>query len=285
VLTNAGERTNGLYRLDAMTGKLGECLFRDATGSMWNVILRFAPNGGLAGIDYRRQTRTVHWFDPNFRALQAYVDQSVPDAYNQMVDWSDDALTVLIHSWPMGDPGRILILDLKQHRLRPFATCNPQLDRRLLSPTRMVRSVAGDGTNLQTFLIVPKTASPENPCPLVVYFGFSPWEQSRTGYFGGAQWLAAHGIAVLRINDNLSLPTPAEGSEPRLYDLKSAARRRNEAVQALIRSGPFDPKHVGFIAYNSGAILALDALRDAPETYRCAAIVNGIFHRSSILIS
>lgn len=78
---------------------------------------------------------------------------------------------------------------------------NPEIDQDQLVQAEVIRYPSFDGLDIPSILYKPKTASPDNKVPAIVWVHGGPGGQSGTRYNPVIQHLANHGYAVLAVNN------------------------------------------------------------------------------------
>lgn len=284
VARHEGQSTRGLYRLDAATGTLGECLYRDDTYSLDDATILYARRAvGIKGLRYLKDRSFTVWFDRKFQALQDYLDQQLPGAWNEIFEWSVDETVFLLRSQRKGETERLLLLDLRRKKLTDLTGRAPWIPRPSYADTEPVAFTSRDGHALRAFLTKPRGASATQRAPLVVLFHEEAGHRSHRGYNAYAQWLAANGYATLQVNPRHAKGQGKTLSEDLKYDRLGGARDHVDAVRAVLADPSLDPARVGLLALGPGGQLALLALVDGGPLFRGAAIRNGMFRMDRYL--
>jgi len=279
-----GQATRGLYRLDAATGTLGDCLYRDDTYSLDDAVILYARRANnIKGLRYMKDRSFTVWFDRKFQGLQNYLDEKLPDARNEIFDWSVDETVFLLRSRRKGEAERLLMMDLRRKKLSDLTGQAPWIPRPSYADTETVAFTSRDGHALRAFLTKPRGATAAHRAPLVVLFHEEAGHQSHRGYNAYAQWLAANGYATIQVN-----PRHAKGqikalSEDLKYDRLGGALDYVDAVRTVVADPSLDPARVGALAFGPGGQLALHALVDGGSLFRGAVIRNGMFRMDRYL--
>lgn len=279
-----GDSTRGLYRLDAASGTLSECLYRDPKYSLDQVSIRYSRRSpAIKGISYQAERWGTVWFDRGFQQLQAYIDRQLTGAHNEIVDWSDDESVFLISSSKPGHTERLLLLDLKAKRISDQTGRTPWVPRPSHAITERLDFTSRDGLALRAYLTKPAEASARNKVPLVVYFGDWPWEAESSDYHATDQWLAANGLATLRVNSRAAIGQVREISEKYEYDFVGAALDRVDALRTALADPALDQTNVCLLAFNASCHQALVALVDGGDLFRYAVMRDGHFRMRAYL--
>jgi dipeptidyl aminopeptidase/acylaminoacyl peptidase len=161
--------------------------------------------------------------------------------------------------------------------LRQVTTGNPALRQVRLGASETVRWQAPDGQTIEGVLIYPSDYVEGRRCPLVVQVHGGPhgkWlDRLMIGWHEWAQWLAAHGYAVL-------LPNP-RGSVGRGLEFLWSNRQAwgigdfpdiLSGVDALIERGLADPERLGIGGWSYGGFMTAWSIG---HSYRFKAAIVG----------
>jgi dipeptidyl aminopeptidase/acylaminoacyl peptidase len=278
VVAEEAGKARGLHYLNPGTGELGPCLFRDERYNLQGVQIMVSTRGsGLGGVLYERERPTTVWFDPAFKALQEFVDRQLPECSNILWDWDDSQTTFLVYSSGPQKPGTLYSLDLKARKLNMLGTAYPDLDPKALAPTQKLTFRSAEGYEFAAYLTVPAQASRENPAPMVVLCGTWPWNRPHAIYESTCQWLAAQGIATLRSEQRGCDDFPGPEGLASAANVTGAVADRLAAVGAALATGVVDRQRLGIYGGQYGVYTALAMIRQQPGTFKCAALVDGIF--------
>lgn len=260
-----------LVAWDLNTGRFQEELFTPPAGEITRLII---PRDGkvLLGVEYEADRTGFHWFDEGFRALQASLDQSLPDTTNMILDWSDDRKKFVISSSSDREAGVYLLLDRSRAKplLMPLGSVRPNLDSKQLAPMQVVRFPARDGFELQAHLTRPLGRTDAGPMVLIPHGG--PYGiRDSWGYDGEVQFLANRGFAVLQVNYRGSGGFGRRYLEAgRLEWGKKMQDDLTDAVKWAIAQGIADPKRVAIYGASYGGYAAMAGAAFTPDLYRCA---------------
>lgn len=174
-------------------------------------------------------------------------------------------------------PPRLIVKGGPCNCERELLDLNPQVSREKLAKIRRVRWKDANGLSWEGGLLLPGGAEPGKKVPLVLQtHGFNTSEFLISGPNGqttaaAAQPLAAAGIAVLQIEDNIRA---SSGDE---REASNYAQGYAAAVAWLANEGIVDPGKVGLIAFSRTALHAFRLLADQPSLFKAAIISDGVW--------
>lgn len=166
---------------------------------------------------------------------------------------------------------------------------DPLLKNQPQMPTTELLSIPFDegGVKLDAYLTLPprQTASSSEPHPLLVLPHGGPCERDNWEYNPIANFYAAAGLAVLRVN---YLGSAGYG---RRFETRVYGRLGTEMTDSLVAAtrwcaentaGRIDGDRIGIYGGSAGGYLAMSSLVRAPELFRCGAAWNGFFSLPAI---
>lgn len=153
----------------------------------------------MVGIRYLQDKSTTVWFDEQLKAFQAEIDSRRPDHINELIDWTDDRKTFVVHSYNDTDPGRYSIVHPGSPYLYTFAISNEKLESKSLAPTDVVAISARDDYPLDAYLTKARSDE-DSPKKLVLMPHGGPFARDVWGYDPWAQFFATRGMSVLQVN-------------------------------------------------------------------------------------
>jgi dipeptidyl aminopeptidase/acylaminoacyl peptidase len=154
---------------------------------------------------------------------------------------------------------------------------NREIDERHLVEARSVRFTSFDGLEIPGLLYLPKTASPSNRVPAVVWVHGGPGGQSRVEYKPLIQYLVNHGYAVFAVNNRGS--SGYGKTFFRADDRRHGKADLDDVVaskRALLQTGVVSPERIGIIGTSYGGFLVLAALSFRPDEFAAGVELFGI---------
>ena len=219
--------------------------------------------------------RTV-WLDEDMARLQTQLEGALPGGQIKILSSAGRGRHLVLHSGP-SDPGALYLFTAAERNLELVASVRPTLDWRLLAEGETHLIPARDGTQMRSYLTLPRGRGREN-LPLVLMPHGGPYGVRDTlAYSDQVQLLVNRGYAVLQPNFRGSagfgeaFETLGDGQIGRAMqdDL-------NDALDWAIAQGIADPTRICIVGASYGGYAALwGAIRD-PDRYRCAASWAGV---------
>lgn len=277
-----------IYRYDPQQKRLTEKLLShpklDLSGSVF-----FDPvNGGVAGILIPEDPPRMHFFQPQWRAHQDWLNSQRPDHQNMIIDISEDQNTMLVWSGDTRSPGSYYLYsqanDPKQRELKHLFNASPWIKAEKLAPINSVEYQARDGLTIPAYLtqaLKPKKPGPQ-PTVLLVHGG--PWARDYWGYNPEVQFLANRGYTVLQpqfrgssgYGKSFMNAGHKEWGKAMQYDLE-------DAVAWLVEQGLSDPERICIMGASYGAYAAMNGVTLTPKLFQCAIADGGIYDLESFL--
>ena len=284
--SNAGRDTFGLYAFDLTTRQTTELAIEHAEFDLVD-INEALPEQTLVFDRHRRELVGVRfeglrgetvWLDPELKALQTRLSAIAPPLDFQVLEWDAERTRFLILATSPSEPGAYYIYDRAAGRLGEYVRRAPWITAGLSSTTSPFTIRTDAGTRLHCYFTYPSDRRID-PVPVLVYCHDGPWSRDRPGYDRGAQALASMGFAVLQVNYRGSsgfgrahLDALRESGDRVALDDIIAALDAVQATHAVAR------KRVAILGNGYGGTLALRALQEHPDRFRCAVSINAPTH-------
>jgi dipeptidyl aminopeptidase/acylaminoacyl peptidase len=271
------EGTAGLYRYDLRTRRFREALFRDPLVDIGRVVTDGSGRQVL-GVEYDRDVRRSHWFDPRAAALadRLRAESGADDV--RLVAVSDDLRRVIAFVASTDRPGRYVVAGPGEP-VRELARDYPGLDRLALAAVRPVTFSARDGLRIPGYLTLPPGigARPVQPLPAVVLPHGGPESRDVAEFSPLVQLLAGRGYAVLQVNFRGSAGYGAAFEQAGRREWGGAMQDDvTDGTRWLVAEGIADPERLCIVGWSYGGYAALMGLVREPGLYRCAASIAGI---------
>lgn len=230
---------------------------------------------GLTG-DADDDGQTSRFWDPELAALAGEIDKALPGRFNRLIELSRDETRYLVRSSGNGLPGQYYIGDRENGRLALLAEQYPHIPKAQLVGKQAARITARDGLQLRAWITRPKAAGTA-PGPLVLMPHGGPHTRDNNDFDPMTEFLASRGYTVLQVN--------FRGSSGYGHSFEMAGLQRwglemqddlTDAVQWAIQQRIADPGRVCIVGGSYGGYAALMGTIRTPDTYRCAASINGV---------
>lgn len=195
---------------------------------------------------------------------------------NVVADESLDTLTQLIYRESHNQAGHYL---LKRGQSQPIRVFNEYSDLPQKLPTRQVKAkVRVDKMDIPYLLTLPEGTSPASPAPLIILPHGGPFDVFDSPYFDPtAQFFAANGIAVLRVNFRGS---GGYGVEHRDAGKKQWGKKMLDDLLAALndvqKRNDIDASRTCSVGMSYGGYASLMLSLQVPELLKCAVSVAGV---------
>ncbi len=278
-----------VHHLDPATGKLGPELVGDPeydvvadeyipsfAGVGLGSTVTSEKKGGIVGIRYCTDRIAVRWFDDDYAARQATIDELLPDTVNLVCGATRDETELLVLAFSDRHPGAFYLFDEGRKRVRRLGERMPWLDPSRLSPMRPFSFTARDGVIIHGYLTVPLGATAEH-LPLIVLPHGGPSARDVWGFDSFVQLLASRGYAVLQPNFRGSTGYGRAFFELGRHEVGGRMQDDIEdATRWAISTGVADPGRIAIVGVSFGGYAALFALGQNPDLYRCGVSFAGV---------
>jgi dipeptidyl aminopeptidase/acylaminoacyl peptidase len=271
------EGTTGLYRYDLRARRFGEVLFRDPVVDIGRVVTDGAGRYVL-GVEYDRDVRRSHWFDPRAAALADRLRSESGGDDVRLVAVADDLRRVIAYVASTGRPGRYVVAGSGEP-VRELARDYPALDGLPPAAARPVTFRARDGLEIPGYLTLPPgtAAPPARPLSAVVLPHGGPESRDVAGFAPLVQLLASRGYAVLQVNFRGSAGYGAAFEQAGRREWGGAMQDDvTDGTRWLVATGIAHAERVCIVGWSYGGYAALMGLVREPTLYRCAASIAGI---------
>lgn len=216
-----------------------------------------------------------------------------PGQHVRILNRTDDDRLAVVQVYGDRHPGEFLLVDVAKHTAEPLGTTRPWISPEEMAPVEAFHVAASDGLRIHGYLTLPPGMAPGVKPPLVVLpHGGPHGVRDVWGFDWEAQLLASRGFAVLQVNYRGS------GGYGEAYQEAGYRRWGDRVVQDIVdatrwvvRKGKADGARVCAMGGSFGAYAAMQASILAPDLFRCAAGIAGVydltlmFHEGDIYLS
>jgi acetyl esterase/lipase len=197
-----------LHTLDTRSGTLSAKPLLALAG--FDVQPVFVANDDkVLGIHVQADAEVTQWWDEGMKALQAELDQRLPNTINRITPPRRGASPwVLVTSWSDQQPTRWQVWHRGDKRMVLLAQAQPQVKPKQMAQTDFVRIKARDGLELPVYVTRPPESARGDARgdargegrkpPVVVWIHGGPWVRgSHWGWHPEWQFLASRGYLVV----------------------------------------------------------------------------------------
>lgn len=269
--------TTEVRKLNTQTGEFVGTLYSSKDTDASGIVLHpFARTP--VGISYLGHRKTIEYFDPEMKRLQAAIDKAVPDATNYIRSTSTDLQRLVVHSHNDREPGMLLIWDREAKSIEPFGWFNEELDPDMMAPVEPVSYESPDGTEIPAYLTRPLGEN-NGPRPAIVLPHGGPTARAEQKFWFLSQFLASRGYVVLQPNFRGST---GYGTDFQIAGQGQWGGLMQDDVDAgarwLTEQGIADGERVCIVGWSYGGYSAAMGAIKQPGLYACGAGINGIYN-------
>lgn len=275
--SNSGE-PEGVYLLDLKTQK-AEKVFKDELVSptqMW----MDNNTRDLYAVELHPDYPTYAFIDPEHflaKRLKSLIG-ALGGQQVQIVSTTRDNSISIVRAYSDTNPGTYYLFNAKENNVAYLFKARNAIDPAMMATVKPVQFKSRDGLDIRGYLTIPNGKEAKN-LPLVVMPHGGPhgprdyWE-----YDPSAQMLASRGIAVLKVN--------FRGSGGYGDSFEKAGYRKwgreiqfdiIDGVKYTIDQGMVDKDNICIMGYSFGGYSALQSPILAPDLFKCAIGVVGVY--------
>lgn len=198
VVTTNGNDVYGLWEMDAMTGEMGDLVFRDKEADVRNVLQHpnsWAHPDEIIGLQHFGPKPINVWFDDSVEAQYKALEKVIPNAYNlRVASMSRDGSRYIVFNDGPHDPGSYYLI--KDNQLQVIGKHMPLIRPEQLADVDFIEYYARDGRKIRGYVTVP--AEGKAPYPTVVMPHGGCFVGEMPSYDEWAQMFASRGYMVLQ---------------------------------------------------------------------------------------
>lgn len=197
VLTNKNSDKMVLTKLDIKTQQLGDVIYQHPKYDLTSA--GFDAEGKLNYVRYQQHGLTkTRYFDKGKahfikRLAKTFVNQN---AY--IIEVVNDGNLALLYVNGSAQPGEFYLYNQKTDKASPLLLPYPELEKATFAPSKYIKVIAADGTEIEAFLTLPQGL--DQSTLLVMPHGGPIGVQESDRFNKEVQYFASRGFAVLRIN-------------------------------------------------------------------------------------
>jgi pimeloyl-ACP methyl ester carboxylesterase len=277
---NLGRDTYGIYSLNLTTGQRGALTMEHPVydligppesafpGSETLVFDRYTHQ--LAGVRFQTARRTASWLRPEWQAVQTELERALPGRTVDLLEWDEAGRRFLLSTENPADPGAFHVYDRAGGKLTEVVRRAPWIDANHTYQTIPFGFTLADGVRVSGFVAVP-TQPRMKPIPMIILCPDTPWTRVEPGYDRDVHALAGMGFVVVQLNGR-----GAWGGGRRQREAITAGYDRVQVEDLVATVGALsarflvNPKRVALLGRGHGGFIALRAVQEHPDKFRCA---------------
>lgn len=268
VTTDPETRTAGLMRYDFFTASVTEPVYVSDSYDLRAVYVDPVSASAL-GLSWADEYNHIEIFDPlvaeHMPTIREYIGEGV-----DILPWQVAGDRLLVRMTAPTLPGNFAVYQFSTSALTHLGAEREELSRSALADVGVFQYTARDETELFGYVTLPANPA-ASPTPLVVLPHGGPISRDYHEFDQIAQLIAASGYAVFQ--------PQFRGSSGFGLDFVEAGHGQwgdliqtdiTDGVNALLRTGSFDPDKVCVAGWSFGGYSALMQAVREPELYQCA---------------
>lgn len=215
---------------------------------------------------------------PLVQVLDGLLEAS-PGQHVRLLSWTDDQKVAVAYVYGDRNPGRILLVDVATRTAEVVAENRPWIDPAAMAEMTAFHIKASDGLLIHGYLTYPPGLAPGAKAPLVVLPHGGPFGvRDVWGFDHEVQLLASEGFAVLQVNFRGS---GGYGTAYQEAGYRQWGGRMIEdivdATRWAVKKGRVDGGRICTFGTSYGGYSAVQATIVAPDLFRCAVGVAGVY--------
>ena len=223
----------------------------------------------------------IRYFDADAIEARRHraISESFPGKIVQFIDHSEDGRMALLLVYSDQDPGTSYLFDSDKREVNRLFSVLEGIDPARMGARRPIRFKAGDGLEPDGYLTIPAGAGEPSKLPMVLLPHGGPHQiGDRWRFDAGAQFLASRGYLVLQVNYRGPLGRGQRFQEAGY--LQWPSRIQDDLIDGVrwaVEQGYADPKRICAYGASFGAYSAMMVAARAPDLFRCAAGMAGLY--------
>ncbi|KFZ37923.1 hypothetical protein HR45_08790 [Shewanella mangrovi] len=270
------EGKDALFQMDLTTRKR-QLVYADGKYDVAGNLLYSDQTGDVAGFMTTNVKDSRVYWDANFQKLQKALTKAIPDAYNAVMDMSQDGNKYLLYSESAEDSGSYFIGDRKAGQLVYIGSRYPDVTPEKMHNKHKLTFKARDGLELEAYLTLPADFKKGAAAPTIVLPHGGPMSRDDDSFDYWSQYFAEQGYIVFQPN--------FRGSVGYGYDFAMAAMQKwgqemqddlQDAAHYLVDNQYTDGQHTCIVGASYGGYAALMGVAKYPQDFKCAASFGGV---------
>ena len=235
------------------------------------------PDSGLLIGAQTEEEPGARFLDSKLQARYEGTRKAFPGYQTHLESFSRNLERLIVLTDGGDDSGTYWIVDIASGKASELGHPYPEIKLADVGPTQLVKYAAGDGTQIEGVLTLPRGRKAEK-LPLVVFPHGGPiGVHDAIGFDWWAQAYADAGYAVLQPNyrgssgygEEFELAGYGQWGKKMLTDI-------SDGIAPLAEKGLIDPKRVCIVGGSYGGYAALAGVTLQQGIYRCAVAVAGV---------
>lgn len=266
-----------LFRVDVSKENLPmELIFSDPKYDVEGSLIYSNLTNDVIGVFHGEAEGAKVFFDAKYKAFQRALDKAIPNAYNQVVDFSADENKYILFSASSSEPGAYYYGDRESKSLSFLLDQYPLLYQQNLSEKEKIVFQARDKIDIEAYLTLPHGGIKKNNPAIIVPHG-GPMARDYGGFDWFTEFFASRGYVVLQPNFRGSSGYGFEFALQSIGDWGGAMQDDlGDAANWLTSNYTVDKQSVCIVGSSYGGYAAMMAAVKQQDIFKCAASFAGI---------
>lgn len=276
VVSDRGRDTYALYKFNPKSDELTDLVYEHPTAQIVAVVFDYDYVDLLGVVYFEGGIRKYHYFSDAYRRYATTLEGRFSQPQHvEITGVSRDRRSLgLLVAGPR-HPGEFFWFEAESGRMQPMGHAAPWLSEEDLAPVRTFRTDSGDGPQVEAFLTVPD--GHELPPLVVMPHGGPIGVRHERGFDAEAQYLAAAGFAVLKVNYRGSSGYGKAHVEGGKRQWGSGIEDDvDAAIRYVLERRWVDDRRICIVGASYGGYSALMSAIRWPERFRCVGTVAGV---------
>ena len=176
-----------------------ELIFRIPNMMLTDSLIYSKKTNDVIGVFHGEADGAKVFFNEKYKGFQRAIDKAIPNAYNQVVDFSADEKKYLLFTSSWSEPGAYYYGDRETKSLSFLLDQYPLLYQQDLSGKEKIVYQASDKIDIEAYLTMPHGGIKENNPAIIVPHG-GPMARDYGGFDWFTEFFASRGYVVLQPN-------------------------------------------------------------------------------------
>lgn len=256
------------YTFNPVTGEQTPLNF-DTQGADFGGYITDWRTGRVIGAAWDSLLPVRHYFEPEWRDLQAQLEATFPGSRVSIVSWDLSGNKIVVGRTVGGSSGAYYLFDRAAGTLSLIGRVRPGIPDEWVADVVAVDYRARDGLSIPAYVTLPPNRDLEN-LPLVVLPHGGPQARDSYGFDEWAQLIASRGYVVIqpqfRGSDGFGRDFVFRGHGEWGRAMQDDL---TDSVAYLAGQGIIDPDRVCIFGWSYGGYAALAGATLTPDVYRC----------------
>ena len=253
-----------------------ELVYSDPNYDIEGSLIYSQKTNDVIGVFHSETEGSKVFFNDKFKAFQKALDKAIPNAYNQVVNFSADERKYILFTSNSQEPGAYYLGDRDSKSLTFVLEEYPLLYNQPLSGKQKVTYQARDKIEIEAYLTMPHGGiKADNPAIILPHGG--PMARDYDGFDWFVEFFASRGYVVLQPNFRGSSGYGFEFEMQSIGDWGGAMQDDlADAATWLIANHSVDSQSICILGGSYGGYAALMGAAKQQHIFKCAASLAGV---------